>query len=270
MRTLVAFITVCIACTQLAFAADPAPLTPAASIEGRNWLAESSFFYINGLAYRYAADSNYAIVATATPGIAGKYLGVKLHVFNRGRRSITVRPEDVIVLDAVAQRRLAPISAVEVVNRKTGTPAWAKVAGMAAGPPEPLPDLINPQWSGLARTLQSNVKSSAHPDGSTTGTAGEPLQVDASDCDTGCQLRNREANSRLSSGGQESLADAIQHTAFLANTIPPQCDVEGILYFPMPKQASTDPTARRHSKNYAITLEVSLAGERYRLDFPVE
>ena len=272
MRPLVALMTVCIGCIQLAGAADPAaPLTPAASAEVRSWQPESSFFFINGLAYRYAAGPSYAVIAAATPGVAGKYLGVKLHVFNRGHRSITVRPEDVVLLDAVANRRLASIPAVAVVNRKTGTPAWAKVAGMAAGPPpEPLSDLMDPHWSGLARALQPEVKSSARPEAGAGGAAGENLQVDAPDCDTGCQLRNREANSRLSSGGQESLADSIQRTAFLANTIPPQCDVEGILYFPMPKQAGTEAAARRRSKSYAVTLEVSLAGERFLLDFPVE
>jgi hypothetical protein len=38
----------------------------------------------------------------------------------------------------------------------------------------------------------------------------------------------------------------------------------------MPKQVGTELASRRHSKSYAITLEVSVDGERFLLDFPVE
>jgi hypothetical protein len=246
-------------------------LTAPAQAEARMWDPGSSFFYINGIAYRYAAASSYAVVAAATTGVGGKYLGVKVHVFNRSRQSITVRPEDITVVDAIAKRRLAPVPAVEIVNRKRGEPNWMRFAGtVAAGGTEPVGDLVNPQWSDLVRALQPEVTSSARADSTTAVYSSQKVQVDGPDCDTACQLRNREVNSTLSSGWQQNLAESIQHTAFLANTIPPQCDVEGVLYFPMPRQAATDPSARHRSKSYAITISVPVAGERFNLDFPVE
>jgi hypothetical protein len=248
-----------------------APLTPKTQSEARMWDPGSSFFYINGVAYRYAAASSYAVVAAATTGVGGKYLGVKVHVFNRSRQSITVRPEDITVVDAIAKRRLIPIPAVEIVNRKRGQPNWLKFAGPdVTGGSEPVSDLVNPQWNELVRALQPEVTSSARADSTTAVYSSQKEQVDGPDCDTACQLRNREVNSTLSSGWQRNLADSIQRTAFLANTIPPQCDIEGVLYFPMPRQAATDPNARRRSKSYAVTITVPVAGERFSLDFPVE
>lgn len=242
-----------------------------ARAEARIWEPGSSFFYINGIAYRYAAAESYAVVAAATTGVGGKYMGIKVHVFNRSRQSITVRPEDITVVDAVANRRLVPIPAVEIVNRKRGQPNWMRFAGNAvAGGGEPVGDLVNPQWNELVRALQPEVTSSARADSTSAVYSSQKVQVDGPDCDTSCQLRNREVNSTLSSGWQQNLAESIQQTAFLANTIPPQCDIEGVLYFPMPRQAATDPGARRRSKSYAITITIPVAGERFNLDFPVE
>lgn len=271
MRTPVASLVLLtlLASSILAEDAKP-PLTPQAQAEARMWEPGSSFFYINGIAYRYAAASSYAVVAAATTGVGGKYLGIKVHVFNRSRQSITVRPEDIAVVDAIANRRLKPIPAVEVVNRKRGESSLMRFAGNVAGPAEPVGDLVNPQWNELVRALQPEVTSSARADSTTAVYSSQKVQVDGPDCDTACQLRNREVNSTLSSGWQQNLSESIQHTAFLANTIPPRCDIEGVLYFPMPRQAATDPGARRRSKSYAITITVPVAGERFNLDFPVD
>jgi len=272
MRTSVAGLIVLTLLAPSIVAEDAQPtLTSQAQVEARNWEPGSSFFYINGIAYRYAAAESYAVVAAATPAVAGKYLGIKVHVFNRSRQSITVRPEDIAVVDAIANRRLQAIPAIEIVNRKRGQSGWMRFAGNAvAGPDEPMGDLVNPQWNQLVRALQPDVTSSARVDSSNAVYSSQKVQVDGPDCDTACQLRNREVNSTLSSGWQQNLAESIQHTAFLANTIPPQCDIEGVLYFPMPRQAPTDPGSRRRSKSYAITITIPVAGERFNLDFPVE
>ncbi len=250
--------------------AQDTALTLQAKAEAHLWEPGSSTFYINGIAYRYAAGPYYAVVAAATPGVAGKYLGVKVHVFNRSKQSITVRPDDISVIDAIANRRLDPIPAMVVANGKRGQPAWLKFAGTAVGgPPQPVADMINPQWSDLVRALQPEVQSSTRSDAGGVYSS-QKLQLDGPDCDTACQLRNREVNSTLGSGWQQNLAESIERTAFLANTIPPQSDIEGVLYFPMPRQAATDPSARRRSKGYAVTVTVPVAGERFHLDFPVE
>jgi hypothetical protein len=272
MRTPVALVIAFILLMPAISAQDSqASLTPLAQAEARMWEPASSFFYINGIAYRFAAGPQYAVVAAATPGVAGKYLGIKVHVFNRSRQSITVRPEDIAVVDAVANRRLHPIPALEIVNRKRGQAGWMRFAGNAvAGAGEPMADLVNPQWNELVRALQPEITSSARADSTSAVYSSQKVQVDGPDCDTACQLRNREVNSTLSSGWQQNLAQSIQHTALTANTIPPQCDIEGVMYFPMPRQAPTDVGSRHKSKSYAITITVPVAGERFNLDFPVD
>jgi hypothetical protein len=247
-----------------------ASLNAQAQAEAYPWQPESNSFYINGVAYRYAVGNSYAVVAAAMPGIGGKYLGIKLHIFNHSRQSITVRPGDFHLVDALANRRLPGVAAVEVAGHKR-QPLFMKFAGNAiGGSPDPLPDALHPQWSELVRALQPEVASARRLDSSDPHYPGQSLQLDGPDCDIGCQLRNREVNSSLNTRRQEDLADAIQHDAFLANTVPPQCDVEGVLYFPMPRRASVDAQARRQSKSYAVTLTVPLGSERFHLDFPVE
>lgn len=271
MRTLISLLVI-VTLSSLAAQEAPPPLTPQAKAEARMWEPGASFFYINGIAYRYAAVPDFAVVAAATPGLAGKYLGVKVHVFNRSKQSITVRPDQISVIDAVAQRRMQPIPAADVVNRKRSQPGWMRFAGVAVAgnAPDPMADMINPQWSDLARALQPEVQSSTRADAGSSVYSSQKVQVDGPDCDTACQLRNREVNSTLSSAWGHDLAESIERTAFLANTVPPQSDIEGVLYFPMPRQASTDPGARRHSKSYAVTVTIPVGGERFQLDFPVE
>lgn len=247
-----------------------APLTPEAQVEAQRWEPGTNYFYINGVGHRYAADASYAVVAAAVPEVAGKYLAVKVHVFNRSRQSITVRPDDVDLIDAVANRRVDAVAPVEVANRKLTTVLMKFAAATVAGPQEQVPDAVDPQWSSLVRVLQPEVQSSQRLYWGTAGRVRESYQFDGPDCDTACQLRNREANSTLSWNRQETLAECILHTAFLANTIPPQGDVEGVVYFPMPHKASTDLSARRRSKSYAATLSVQIAGEHFHLDFPVD
>jgi len=271
MRSFIVLVVSIVLGTVTAWPQEALSLTPQAQAEARMWEPGTNFFYINGIAYRYAAASSYAVVAAATSGIGGKYLGVKVHIFNRSRQSITVRPGDITVIDAIANRRLTPIPAIEIANRKRGQPGWMKFAGSAvAGSPEAMGDLVNPQWNELVRALQPEVTSSARADSTTAVYSSQKVQVDGPDCDTACQLRNREVNSTLSSGWQQNLADSIQQTAFLANTIPPQCDIEGVLYFPMPRLASSYPNARWRSRSYAVTITLSVGTERFNLDFPVD
>lgn len=249
--------------------AQDVPLTAAAQAEAHSWQPGASTFYLNGIAYRFSAGPEYTVVAAAAPGIAGKYLGLKIHIFNRSRQSVTIRPEEMIVTDAIGARKLASIPAGDIVSRKRGQPAWMRVAGTAiGGAPDgpPVSDIINPQWSDLVRALHPQVNATANAPADR-----REMLVEGPDCDTVCQLRNREVISTLSSGWQpQNLEESIERTALLANTIPPNSDVEGVLYFPMPRQASTDAAHRKHTKNYAITILVPVGDQRFSLDFPVE
>src|ERR1017187_3565467 len=94
---------------------------------------ERGSFYLNGLGYQYMQGTKYTVVASAIPTLNGKYFGVKVHVFNRGKRSVNVVPESVTVDDSVGAKPLQLLSAADIADHMRRQPAWSRVAGIAAG-----------------------------------------------------------------------------------------------------------------------------------------
>src|SRR5215469_13446773 len=90
-------------------------------------------FYLNGIGHQYIQGTNYTVVAAGIPILNGKYFGVKLHVFNRGRASVNLLPEAVTVDDSVSAKQLELFTAAEVVDRMRKQPTWMRVAGAAVG-----------------------------------------------------------------------------------------------------------------------------------------
>src|SRR5271157_5802708 len=75
--------------------------------EGESSIAQapntgSGSFHVNGIVYQYVAATDYTVVAAAHSVINRKFAAVKVRVFNVGQQSVTVKPEDVTVEDAVA------------------------------------------------------------------------------------------------------------------------------------------------------------------------
>ena len=90
-------------------------------------------FYLNGIGHQYIQGKNFTVVAAAIPTLNGKYLGVKLHVFNRSKKSLNMLPESVTVEDSVGAKVLELFSASEIADHMRRQPTWMRVAGAAVG-----------------------------------------------------------------------------------------------------------------------------------------
>ena len=103
-------------CCSLA-AQDQSP-TPQASAAG------SGSFYVNGIVYRYVAGTDYTVVAAVHSVLNRKFLAVKVRIYNLGRQSVTVKPEDVSVEDTLASQALAQVSSAELARRMRRPYNW--------------------------------------------------------------------------------------------------------------------------------------------------
>jgi hypothetical protein len=91
-------------------------------------------------------------------------------------------------------------------------------------------------------------------------------------CDTVCGLRNREAANPdvLTQLQRQNSPDYIEQSAFLANTITPQSDVDGVLYFSMPKLTRGVALAKNGTKSGMIRLTVPVGEEKFEFLLVVE
>jgi hypothetical protein len=92
------------------------------------------------------------------------------------------------------------------------------------------------------------------------------------ECGTVCRLRNREAASPdvLTQLQREHSPDFVEQSAFLANTITPQSDADGVLFFPMPKLAHGMPLAKNGQKAGMVQVTVPVGEEKFQLVLMVE
>ncbi len=92
------------------------------------------------------------------------------------------------------------------------------------------------------------------------------------ECDTVCRLRNREAASPdvLVQLQRQNSPDYVEQSAFLANTITPHSDADGVLYFPMPKRARGVPLAANGKKAGMMRLTVPVGEEKFQFLLVVE
>jgi hypothetical protein len=239
-------------------------------------------FYLNGIGHQYLQGKRYTVVAAAVPTLSGKYFGVKLHVFNRGTSSVDVLPESVTADDSVGARELERFTAAEVSDRMQHQPAWMRVAGAAVGgAPAPMPgkEAGVPTMTDLLRELTRDSTDNrmmsytepAYPTLTVRGTSGAKGHSSAM-CDLGCELRNREIGD--GTGPQLPLRsacpDQLEQSEFLANTIPPEGDVEGVLYFAMPKLTDRAPVSHNHRKSYLVTVTMAVGDEKFQFVFPPE
>ena len=91
-------------------------------------------------------------------------------------------------------------------------------------------------------------------------------------CDLGCELRNREigdgSGPRLPS--RNARPEQVDQSEFLANTIPPEGEGEGVLYFSMPKLTDRAPISHTGKKSYLVTVTVPVGEEKFQFAFPPE
>ncbi len=243
-------------------------------------------FYVNGVVYQYVAGADCAVVAAAHSVINHKFVAVKVRVYNVGSESVTVKPEDVRVDDALAGHALAAVSGAEMARRMRRPYNWARLAvNPVAGEPADTPvtsDMVNPQILEMMRAMEAKANAAAVPALSAnrgllyTDTPGA-LQTRGptpgpADCDTVCRLRNREAASPdvLTQLQRQNSPDYVEQSAFLANTITPQSDADGVLFFPMPKLAHGVPLASNGKKAGMVRVTVPVGEEKFQFLLVVE
>jgi hypothetical protein len=224
------------------FAQDGSPARP----ESQN---RKGRFYVDGIVYQYASGREYTVVAAAHSVLNHKFLAVKLRVYNAGPRSVTVKPEDVALEDAVGQRTVAAISGAELAKRlrKPYNMARYGVNAIAGGEPEtPITsDMANPQFLEMMRAMAAQVHSRAGAGDNLlyTDTPGALAVGDEAagpvECDQVCKLRLRETQGAdvLAQLQRQTSPDNVEQWALLANTIPPRGNVGGVVYYPLGKLA---------------------------------
>ena len=240
------------------------------------------WFYLNGTGHQFLQGTNYTVVAAAVPVLNGKYFGVKVRVINRGSASVNVLPEEITAEDSVSGKQLALFPAAEVTDRMQRPTSMARLAGVVAGEsplnaPGPhggvptMADLVHELMKEASAENPWNSAEASYPTLSTRGAAAATAHSSQA-CDLGCELRNRE----IGDGNGPQLArraarpEQLEQGEFLANTVPPQGDAVGVLYFAMPKLSDRAPIAHNGRKSYRVTVTVPVGDEKFQFVFPPE
>ena len=245
----------------------------------------SDSFYVNGIAYQYLTGAECTVVAAAHSIINRKYLGLKVRVLNLGQQSVTIKPEEVSVEDVMAGRVLGLVSGVDLAKRMRRPQNWARYGvTMAGGGSEEIRSSGNfgPQFGDTMRPLEVQPNPSAK--GALIVSSNRPANPDEAPvrvhsraatggaCDTPCQLRSREAADPdvLKRLQGQNTPEYVEDSAFLANTISPEDDASGVLYYPMPK-LSRDGSASTHGKKSGLVrVRVPVGAEVFQFVFAVE
>ncbi|MGO9519138.1 MAG: hypothetical protein ACLPND_19060 [Candidatus Korobacteraceae bacterium] len=252
--------------------------TPQASPAG------NGSFYVNGIVYRYSAGTDYTVVTAAHSVLNHKFVAVKVRVYNLGQQSVAVKPEDVRVEDTLASQALVQISGTELARRMRRPYNWARLgvtpAGGQSDDTSPMSDQVGSQMFEMMRAMAARANTSPAPilSGSrsvlytdTPGALPSRAGITPRDCDTVCRLRNREAVSPdvLAQLQRQTSPDYVEQSTFLANTITPQTDADGVLYFPMPKLAHGE-LAKSGKKTGAVQVTVPVGDEKFQFILTVE
>jgi hypothetical protein len=265
------------------FAVAQQPASTAGPDFGRG-ARERGSFYLNGIGHQFMQGVSYTVVAAAVPTLNGKVFAVKVRVFNRGAKSVNMLPESVTVEDSVGAKSLELLSAADLADHMRRQPTWMRVAGAAVGgTPPPAAAMGNatgvPTMADLVRELSkdsggSGMMGFAEAPYPTLTVRGAPRATGHASavCDLGCELRNREIGD--GSGPQlpqrGARPEQLEQSEFLANTIPPEGDVEGVLYFSMPKLTDRAPISHNGKKSYLVTVTVPVGDEKFQFAFPPE
>jgi hypothetical protein len=238
-------------------------------------------FFVDGITYQYAARADCTVVVAAHSVINHKFLAVKVRVYNGSQRSISVKPEDIAVADAIGGHELAATSGAELARRMRKPQNMARFAvnGIGGAPLDGAitSDMVNPAFLEMmkAMTARSNGvpsgKSVLYTDTPGALDRGDPA-LDPIECDQLCRLRNREAqgNDPLTQLQHPSSPDVVEQDALLANTIPPHANVGGVLYFPLGKLSEAAPAGEHGKKARGVRVTVPVMGTEFRFELPVE
>ncbi len=248
----------------------------------QNFSNSQGTFYVDGISYQYAARKDYTVVAAAHSALNHKFLAVKLRVYNAGQHSVTIKPEDVLVEDAVGTRALVPVSATALADKMRKPYNMARYAVSSGGGDSsdaPITsDVMNPQFMEMMRAVALRTHTSAAAVGQNllyTDTPGA-LDGDApprtAECDQVCRLRMRESQQTdaLAQLQRYTSPDYVEQCSLRANTIPPRANVGGVLYFPLGKLAQESSAANHIKKRRIVRVTVPVDGESFQFVLLVE
>jgi hypothetical protein len=173
------------------------------------------------------------------------------------------------------------ISAAEIADRMQRSTTASRVAGIVGGPAPQIPGNGTgmPTMADLLRELTKDSSGNgllgfAEADYPTPRVRGAPKAAahDSPSCDLGCELRNREIADPNAAQLPKRLAqpELIEQGELLSNTVPPDGDIEGILYFAMPKLTDRAPVSHNGKKSYLVTVTVPIGDEKFQFVFPPE
>ena len=245
---------------------------------------EDGTFYVNGIDYHFISGTNYTVVVAAHSVANRKFLGVKVRILNNGQHSVTVRPGDVRLEDAVAGRDVAAIAGTELANKMRRPYNWSRFAvNAAAGPSSEEyadPESMDHQRSDIMRAMQQTHGQMANatpvlPTLSITETDGEPDSVvtpGARISDEVSRLCRKEASRPdvLMQLQRQVSPDYVERISFLANTIPPRADLDGVFYYPMGKLAHGRAAVKKAAKSRMVRVTVPVGDERFQFMLAVE
>jgi len=242
--------------------------------------AKGSFF-IDGIVYQYATGVNCTVVAAAHSVINHKFLAVKVRIYNWGKHSFTVTPDDMVVEDAVGGHRLTSISGADLARRMRKPYNMARYAvNGAAGPPDgPITsDMLNPQLLAMMRAMAAQTSGGAMPAGrnvlytDTPGALDDEAASGPVECDEVCRLRNREAqvDDPLVQLQRQNSPDKVEDVALRANTVPPHANVAGVLYYPLNKLSESAAAGEHGKKGRLVRVTVPVMGDSFQFELPVE
>ncbi len=258
------------------FAQDARLITPAGE-------QNHGSFFVSGFEYKFIAGNNYVVVAAAHSVINHKYLGVKVRVVNLSNHVITVKPEDISAADVLGGRPLEQVSGAELARRMSRPTNMARLAVSPMGGGEPnrivtssMTEDSEAKWQEAVRQLHIRLAEMAaagavHNSDMRFADLRAPSAANLPPCDEVCQLRNREAAGTdvLKQLQQQNTPDYVRDQALLANTIPPDGEVEGMLYFPLPK-AEHDADSAKKGKTREVKVGVAVGEEHFEFAFKVE
>ena len=238
-------------------------------------------FFVDGIVYHYAARNNCTVVVATHSVINHKFLALKVRVYNAGPHSITVKPEDIAVEDANAQRGMVAIRGADLARkmRKPQNMARYAVNGIGGAPIDgPITsDMVSPAFLEMMKAM--SARGNGAPPAKSVLYTDTPGALEASDvavgpveCDDVCRLRNREAQGAdaLTQLQHPSSPDTVEQFALLANTIPPRANVSGVLYFPLGKVAEAKSDSGHGKKAGLVRVTVPVMGENFKFELPVE
>ena len=240
-------------------------------------------FYVDGIVYQFVTGANYTVVAAAHSVLNHKFLAVKIRVYNAAPHSVTVKPEEVAVEDAVAGHMVATISGPEMAKRlrKPYNMARYGVNAVAGSDPEaPITsDIVTPQFMEMMRAMAARANGGGMPGSSNVLYTDTPGALDDGDeaerpatCDQVCRLRVREAQTTdvLAQLQKQISPESVEQYALLANTIPPRGNVGGVLYYQLGKLSESAELSGHGKKGRLLRVTVPVGGESFEFELAVE